>query len=133
MAGTYITVADINNRHFQQFPEADKQDIVDRANAQLEILAIRRRVQADEIVTPVSNIVKRYLEAWAVRELATDNAYNDNYGVESDASKYSKLWYMYNKRVNEYEGDVTYWVLTDTVTEYPQTTAHRSRRMLRSR
>jgi len=81
----YIVPSDVTNKIFQKFSDGTKQLYCDRANDELEDLAIVKGVDPADIVTPIHFKLQQYAIHYATSQLAQDNiGFNskDGFGAE---------------------------------------------------
>lgn len=74
----YITISDITNVHLKQFPDEILQPYVDEANTHLQDIGMQLGLMPDQIVIPVSIVVKRCLVNYVVMRFAEDSLGTNN-------------------------------------------------------
>lgn len=88
----YIVISDVTNKMFGvRFSDPTKQLYIDRANNELEDLAIRKGVQPEDIVTPIHYKLKEYAIQYSLSIFAQDNIGFNNEDVVGE-DKYDSLF-----------------------------------------
>jgi len=117
MAGTYITSADITDTVARRFIDATDTRVpewIERANEQIEMLALKNGVDESYIQTPVHPVVSDY-----GRSVFCEQCFLENIGVnniESPADEKYRIKYgMYVERIKMLAGQITAQMFDTTV------------------
>ena len=125
----YITLNDVKTKLFNQFKEETRQIYIDKANLELEDLAILKGVAISDIKQPIHFKLKDYCVHYAVVQLALDNSgFNTDANTQED--KYERGFQRETYVLQGIHSSITSVMFTGEV-ETPENRAVISQRIVR--
>jgi len=125
----YIIPSDVTNRLFGGFTVETQQVYCDKANQELEDLAILKGVAISDIKTPIHLKLKDYAVNYAVVQLAQDNS---GFNIDSNSmeDKYERLFKRTSYVLQGLHNSITSVMFTGDI-ETPENRAVYSQRIVR--
>ena len=124
-----MNITDVDNEHFQRFPDAEKQKYIDMGDVRLNEFAKEKGVNPDDIDLPITGLLLEYMQAYVLTRFAKARI---GAGVnDMGQSVYNDIYAVYRDELRRLGPQITAYHFTGQTNEHTGTTARRTINMIR--